>query len=217
MFMWNFKDKCRDTKVKVPMRFCPQFSFVGYQVERLVFCLSDVRPSVLSPAQSVLLFERCRLLLVCLRHSSQLSQHLCSHYREEFRSEGNQLKHTPVSSVRLTETQILFASFSRCKFGTTNSWPSRHLAPPTGQMITSTNKFWGIYRISLCACFIKISVEEFWVCECLFRLTQISLNLYHFTHLCKFRQKAWADIFVLNRYIKRKKCFLCSYKHVIDV
>lgn len=64
-----------------------QTSFIGYQAQQVVLVLSDLQDSesVLSPAQSVLLFQRCRLLLACLQYNSQLAQHLRSHFREEFR------------------------------------------------------------------------------------------------------------------------------------
>ncbi|XP_054480695.1 uncharacterized protein C12orf56 homolog [Anoplopoma fimbria] len=60
-------------------------SFVGYQVQQVVLVLSDLQESFLSPLQSVLLFQRCRLLLACLQYNTQLAQHLRSHFREEFR------------------------------------------------------------------------------------------------------------------------------------
>lgn len=51
----------------------------------MVLVLSDLQESFLSPVQSVLLFQRCRLLLACLQYNTQLGQHLRSHFREEFR------------------------------------------------------------------------------------------------------------------------------------
>ncbi|XP_036976994.1 uncharacterized protein C12orf56 homolog [Acanthopagrus latus] len=60
-------------------------SFLGYQAQQVVLVLSDLQESVLSPVQSVLLFQRCRLLLACLQYNTQLGQHLRSHFREEFR------------------------------------------------------------------------------------------------------------------------------------
>ncbi|XP_072233985.1 uncharacterized protein C12orf56 homolog [Leuresthes tenuis] len=60
-------------------------SFIGYQAQRVVLVLSDLQESLLSPAQSVVLFQRCRLLLACLQYNNQLAQHLRSHFREEFR------------------------------------------------------------------------------------------------------------------------------------
>nr|XP_040029903.1 uncharacterized protein C12orf56 homolog isoform X1 [Gasterosteus aculeatus aculeatus] len=60
-------------------------SFMGYQVQQVVQVLSDPQESFLSPLQSVLLFQRCRLLLACLQYNEQLAQHLRSHFREEFR------------------------------------------------------------------------------------------------------------------------------------
>lgn len=62
-----------------------QTSFIGYQARQVVLVLSDLQGTFLSPAQSVLLFQRCRLLLACLRYNNQLAQHLRSHYSEEFR------------------------------------------------------------------------------------------------------------------------------------
>uniref|UniRef100_A0A3Q1JJH4 Uncharacterized protein n=1 Tax=Anabas testudineus TaxID=64144 RepID=A0A3Q1JJH4_ANATE len=60
-------------------------AFIGYQAQQLVLVLSDQQESVLGPLQSVLLFQRCRLLLACLQNNSQLAQHLESHFKEEFR------------------------------------------------------------------------------------------------------------------------------------
>ncbi|CAF88577.1 unnamed protein product, partial [Tetraodon nigroviridis] len=60
-------------------------SFLGYQVKQVVLVLSDLQGGPLSPAQAVLLYQRCGLLLACLQHNNQLSQHLRSHFREEFR------------------------------------------------------------------------------------------------------------------------------------
>ncbi|XP_068573551.1 uncharacterized protein C12orf56 homolog isoform X2 [Cebidichthys violaceus] len=60
-------------------------SFIGYQVQQVVLVLSDLQESCLSPLQSVVLFQRCRLLLACLQYNNQLAQHLRSHFREEFR------------------------------------------------------------------------------------------------------------------------------------
>ncbi|XP_034529357.1 uncharacterized protein C12orf56 homolog isoform X2 [Notolabrus celidotus] len=59
--------------------------FISYQAQHVVLVLSDLQESFLSPAQSVLLFQRCRLLLACLQYNSQLAQHLRSNFREEFR------------------------------------------------------------------------------------------------------------------------------------
>ncbi|TMS02936.1 Uncharacterized protein E3U43_020916 [Larimichthys crocea] len=60
-------------------------SFIGYQAQQVVLVLSDPQESFLSPAQSVLLFQRCRLLLACMQHNNHLAQHLRSNFREEFR------------------------------------------------------------------------------------------------------------------------------------
>uniref|UniRef100_A0A3B5QDJ0 Chromosome 17 C12orf56 homolog n=1 Tax=Xiphophorus maculatus TaxID=8083 RepID=A0A3B5QDJ0_XIPMA len=51
----------------------------------LVLVLSDQTVSVLSPVESVLLFQRCHLLLACLQYNNQLAQHLQLNFREEFR------------------------------------------------------------------------------------------------------------------------------------
>uniref|UniRef100_UPI0037E8958F uncharacterized protein C12orf56 homolog n=1 Tax=Semicossyphus pulcher TaxID=241346 RepID=UPI0037E8958F len=59
--------------------------FIDYQAQHVVLVLSDLQESFLSPVQSVLLFQRCRLLLACLQYNSQLAQHLRSNFREEFR------------------------------------------------------------------------------------------------------------------------------------
>ncbi|XP_075886103.1 uncharacterized protein C12orf56 homolog isoform X2 [Nelusetta ayraudi] len=89
--------------------------FIGHQVQQLVLVLSDRQGSFLSPAQSVLLFQRCRLLLACLQHSNQLAQHLRCSFREEFRyfvklpvAEAKLPPHYPISqpTLRLLE-QIL--------------------------------------------------------------------------------------------------------------
>ncbi|XP_015239423.1 PREDICTED: uncharacterized protein C12orf56 homolog [Cyprinodon variegatus] len=60
-------------------------SFIRHQAQQLVQVLSDQQESILSPVKAVLLFQRCRLLLACLQYNNQLSQHLQSHFREEFR------------------------------------------------------------------------------------------------------------------------------------
>ncbi|XP_054862777.1 uncharacterized protein C12orf56 homolog [Amphiprion ocellaris] len=60
-------------------------SFIGYQAQQVLLVLSDLQESVLSPVQSVLLFQRCRLLLACLQYNNQLAQHLRSNFGEEFR------------------------------------------------------------------------------------------------------------------------------------
>ncbi|XP_074481901.1 uncharacterized protein C12orf56 homolog [Sebastes fasciatus] len=90
-------------------------SFIGYQAQQVVLVLSDLQESFLSPVQSVLLFQRCRLLLACLQYNSHLAQHLRSHFREEFRysvklscAEEKLPPHYPISqpTLRLVE-QIL--------------------------------------------------------------------------------------------------------------
>ncbi|CAG5926762.1 unnamed protein product [Menidia menidia] len=60
-------------------------AFIGYQAQQVVLVLSGLQESPLSPAQSVLLFQRCGLLLACLQYNPQLAQHLRSSFREEFR------------------------------------------------------------------------------------------------------------------------------------
>eukprot|EP00063_Salmo_salar_P033593 XP_014008428.1 PREDICTED: uncharacterized protein C12orf56 homolog isoform X2 [Salmo salar] len=59
-------------------------SFVGYQARQVVVVLSGSQ-TPLSPSQAALLFQRCRVLLACLKYSSHLGQHLRTEYREEFR------------------------------------------------------------------------------------------------------------------------------------
>ncbi|XP_033989320.1 uncharacterized protein C12orf56 homolog isoform X1 [Trematomus bernacchii] len=60
-------------------------SFISHQAQQVVVVLSDLQDSPLAPSQSVLLFQRCRLLLACLQYNNLLAQHLRSHFREEFR------------------------------------------------------------------------------------------------------------------------------------
>ncbi|KAK5619784.1 hypothetical protein CRENBAI_007385 [Crenichthys baileyi] len=60
-------------------------SFIRHQGQQLVQVLSDQDGSTLSPVESVLLFQRCRLLLACLQYNNHLDQHLKLHFREEFR------------------------------------------------------------------------------------------------------------------------------------
>uniref|UniRef100_A0A8C6Q0N2 Uncharacterized protein n=1 Tax=Nothobranchius furzeri TaxID=105023 RepID=A0A8C6Q0N2_NOTFU len=62
-----------------------ELSFMGYQVQQVVRVLSRLQRTSLSPVQSVLLFQRCRLLLACLQNNSLLAQHLRSNFREELR------------------------------------------------------------------------------------------------------------------------------------
>ncbi|CAK6978159.1 uncharacterized protein C12orf56 homolog [Scomber scombrus] len=90
-------------------------SFISYQAQQVVLVVSDPQDSVLSPPQSVLLFQRCRLLLACLQYNSQLTQHLQANFREEFRyfvklpcAEEKLPAHYPISqpTLRLVE-QIL--------------------------------------------------------------------------------------------------------------
>ncbi|KAG7497262.1 hypothetical protein JOB18_034425 [Solea senegalensis] len=60
-------------------------SFITHQAQQVVLVLSGPQGAVLSPVQSVLLFQRCRLLLACLQHDGALTQHVRSQLREEFR------------------------------------------------------------------------------------------------------------------------------------
>ncbi|XP_030576366.1 LOW QUALITY PROTEIN: uncharacterized protein C12orf56 homolog [Archocentrus centrarchus] len=81
-------------------------SFIDYQVQQVVLVLTGLQESVLSPAHSVLLFQRLHLLLACLQYSSQLAQHLRSHFREEFRysvkpPEATLPPHYPISRPTL--------------------------------------------------------------------------------------------------------------------
>ncbi|XP_042259278.1 uncharacterized protein C12orf56 homolog [Thunnus maccoyii] len=87
-------------------------SFIGYQAQQVVQVLSDPQESVLSPVQSVLLFQRCRLLLACLQYNSQLGQHLRAHFREEFRyfvklscAEEKLPAHYPISQPTLRRVE----------------------------------------------------------------------------------------------------------------
>lgn len=65
-----------------------QVAFISHQAQQAVMVLSGLnQESALTPVQSVLLFQRCRLLLACLQYNSHLAQHLRSHFREEFRFE----------------------------------------------------------------------------------------------------------------------------------
>uniref|UniRef100_A0A3B3S8B8 Si:ch211-258f14.2 n=1 Tax=Paramormyrops kingsleyae TaxID=1676925 RepID=A0A3B3S8B8_9TELE len=56
--------------------------FISYVAQQLVLVLG--RP-VLSPAQAVLLYQRCRVLLACLQYSAELGCHIRTQYWEEFR------------------------------------------------------------------------------------------------------------------------------------
>ncbi|XP_043092265.1 uncharacterized protein C12orf56 homolog [Puntigrus tetrazona] len=60
------------------------FPFVGYQAQQLVLVLSGPRDR-LGPSQAVLLFQRCRVLLACLQHSTCLSKYIRTAFKEEFR------------------------------------------------------------------------------------------------------------------------------------
>ncbi|XP_036374370.1 uncharacterized protein C12orf56 homolog [Megalops cyprinoides] len=58
--------------------------FVSHLARRVVSVLSGSQ-LVLDPAQAVLLFQQCRILLACLQHSAALGQHIRTEFREEFR------------------------------------------------------------------------------------------------------------------------------------
>ncbi|XP_016299734.1 uncharacterized protein C12orf56-like isoform X2 [Sinocyclocheilus anshuiensis] len=58
--------------------------FVGYQAQQVVLLLSGPQDP-LSPSQAVLLYQRCRVLLACLQHSTCLSKYIRTGFKEEFR------------------------------------------------------------------------------------------------------------------------------------
>ncbi|XP_076153518.1 uncharacterized protein C12orf56 homolog [Alosa pseudoharengus] len=58
--------------------------FVGYQTHQVVLALSSSQ-ATLSPSQSVLLYQRCRVLVACLQYSRILSEFIRAEFREEFR------------------------------------------------------------------------------------------------------------------------------------
>ncbi|XP_056604884.1 uncharacterized protein C12orf56 homolog [Triplophysa dalaica] len=57
--------------------------FVGYQAQQVVLLLSDEQYPV-SPSQAVLLYQRCRVLLACLQHSTFLNKYIRTAFKEEF-------------------------------------------------------------------------------------------------------------------------------------
>ncbi|KAA0720754.1 hypothetical protein E1301_Tti011493 [Triplophysa tibetana] len=57
--------------------------FVGYQAQQVVLVLSDEHYPV-SPSQAVLLYQRCRVLLGCLQHSTFLNKYIRTAFKEEF-------------------------------------------------------------------------------------------------------------------------------------
>ncbi|KAL0962737.1 hypothetical protein UPYG_G00344670 [Umbra pygmaea] len=59
-------------------------SFVGHQARQVIVVVSG-SPAPFSPCQAVLLYQRCRVLLVFLKYSSHLCQYLQREYSEEFR------------------------------------------------------------------------------------------------------------------------------------
>ncbi|XP_060923808.1 uncharacterized protein C12orf56 homolog, partial [Limanda limanda] len=88
--------------------------FITHQAQQVVLVLSDLPESDLGPLQAVLLFQRCRLLLACLQHSSLLAQHLRSHMREEFRylvktpcAAETLPPHYPISGQTKREVELL--------------------------------------------------------------------------------------------------------------
>ncbi|KAG7456005.1 hypothetical protein MATL_G00247190 [Megalops atlanticus] len=58
--------------------------FVSHLARRVVSVLSGPQ-LVLDPAQAVLLYQQCRILLACLQHNAALGQHIRAEFREEFR------------------------------------------------------------------------------------------------------------------------------------
>ncbi|KAJ8381986.1 hypothetical protein SKAU_G00027640 [Synaphobranchus kaupii] len=58
--------------------------FVSYLARQVISALSESQP-VLSPAQSVLLYQRCRILTACLQYSADLGQYIRTEFGEEFR------------------------------------------------------------------------------------------------------------------------------------
>ncbi|XP_026066240.1 uncharacterized protein C12orf56 [Carassius auratus] len=58
--------------------------FVGYQAQQVVLLLSGAQDP-LGPSQAVLLYQRCRVLLACLQHSTCLSKYIRTGFKEEFR------------------------------------------------------------------------------------------------------------------------------------
>ncbi|XP_020781909.2 uncharacterized protein C12orf56 homolog [Boleophthalmus pectinirostris] len=90
-------------------------SFIGYQTQQVVLVLSSPPHYILSPVQSVLLFQRCHLLLVSLQYSKHLMQHLKSNFRDDFKYSVNVVSvepklppHYPISPmIRQLVKQIL--------------------------------------------------------------------------------------------------------------
>ncbi|XP_035280868.1 uncharacterized protein C12orf56 homolog isoform X1 [Anguilla anguilla] len=60
------------------------FPFVSHLTRQVISVLSGSQV-VLSPAQSVLLYQRCRILMACLQHSTDLAQYIRTEFGEEFR------------------------------------------------------------------------------------------------------------------------------------
>ncbi|XP_072309490.1 uncharacterized protein C12orf56 homolog [Eucyclogobius newberryi] len=90
-------------------------SFIGYQTQQLVLVLSSAQHYITSPAQSILLFKRCRLLLASLQYSKHLTQYLMSNFRDNFKYSVNVVSvemrlppHYPISPlIRQLVAQIL--------------------------------------------------------------------------------------------------------------
>ncbi|XP_051546996.1 uncharacterized protein C12orf56 homolog [Myxocyprinus asiaticus] len=58
--------------------------FVGYQAQQVVLVLSGPQCPI-SPSQTVLLYQRCSVLLASLQHSTYLSKYITTGFKEEFR------------------------------------------------------------------------------------------------------------------------------------
>ncbi|XP_033845221.1 uncharacterized protein C12orf56 homolog [Periophthalmus magnuspinnatus] len=90
-------------------------SFIGYQTQQVVLVLSSPPLYILSPVQSVLLFQRCRLLLVSLQYSKHLAGHLKTNFKDDFKYSVNVISvetklppHYPISPmIRQLVEQIL--------------------------------------------------------------------------------------------------------------
>lgn len=94
----------------------------------MVLVLSDRVPgqeSPLCPAQAVLLYQRCRLLLACLQYNSQLSQHLRSRFREEFRFAPLLFSH------QCSASRYCFDVKPWCVWREGSFFPSRYFVKPS--------------------------------------------------------------------------------------
>ncbi|XP_048863033.1 uncharacterized protein C12orf56 homolog [Brienomyrus brachyistius] len=83
--------------------------FISYVAQQLVLVLA--RP-VLSPAQAVLLYQRCRVLLACLQYSVELGSHIRTQYWEEFRYyvKVSQLEDKLPSHYRISQPTVKLLS-----------------------------------------------------------------------------------------------------------